>query len=158
MSIEGLTTIRSAFGPEETASRLEAALKAKGNAILARIDHAAAAEQAGLTLDPTLLLVFGNPRVGTALMQACQTAGIDLPMKALVWQDSSGQTWLSYNEPGWIAERHGVAAEVALDAGWDGESRRSRLQGGCGCRRRGSCGAQRPFLMGDPQYPRERRS
>ncbi len=112
MSIEGLTTIRSAFGPEETASRLEQLLEAKGNAVLARIDHAAAAAKAGLALGPTLLLIFGNPRVGTALMQACQTAGIDLPMKALIWQDGAGRTWLSYNEPGWIAERHGVDAEV----------------------------------------------
>jgi uncharacterized protein (DUF302 family) len=112
MSIEGLTTIPSSFGPEETATRLEAALGEKGAAVLARIDHAAAAAQAGLTLGPTLLLIFGNPRVGTALMQAKQTMGIDLPLKALVWQDASGKTWVSYNDPAWLAGRHGIAAEV----------------------------------------------
>ncbi len=111
MSIDGLITIQSGFGPEETATRLEAALKERGNAILARIDHAAAAKQAGLALDPTLLLIFGNPRVGTALMQATQTMGIDLPLKALVWQDASGKTWLSYNDPSWLTKRHGLGAQ-----------------------------------------------
>ena len=112
--MEGLTTIGSSFGPKETIDRLEAEIRAKGLNVFARIDHAAAAVEAGLELRPTTLIVFGNARGGTPLMQASQTAGIDLPLKALVWQDAAGKTWLSYNEPGWIAQRHhlGVKAEV----------------------------------------------
>jgi uncharacterized protein (DUF302 family) len=77
--------------------------------VFARIDHAAGAAQAGLELRPTELIIFGNARGGTPLMQLIQTVGIDLPLKALVWEDASGTTWLSYNEPSWIARRHGVA-------------------------------------------------
>ena len=112
--MEGLTTIASSFGPKKTIDRLEAEIQAKGLNVFARIDHAAAAVEAGLELRPTTLIVFGNARGGTPLMQASQTAGIDLPLKALVWQDAAGKTWLSYNEPGWIAQRHhlGVKAEV----------------------------------------------
>ena len=112
--MEGLTTIASSFGPKETIDRLEAEIQAKGLNVFARIDHAAAAVEAGLELRPTSLVIFGNARGGTPLMQASQTAGIDLPLKALVWQDAAGKTWLSYNEPGWIAQRHhlGVKAEV----------------------------------------------
>jgi len=106
--MEGLTTIQSNFGPGETMDRLEAEIKAHGMSVFARINHAALAADAGQTLRPTELIVFGNPRGGTALMQANQTLGIDLPLKALVWQDASGKTWLSYNEPEWLANRHGV--------------------------------------------------
>jgi uncharacterized protein (DUF302 family) len=88
---------------------LEAEIRAKGLEIFARIDHAAGAAEVGLTLQPTELIIFGNARGGTPLMQSAQTAGIDLPLKALVWQDAENQTWLSYNEPSWIAQRHGVA-------------------------------------------------
>ena len=88
--------------------RLVAEITAQGIKIFARINHAAEAEEAGLTLQPTELIIFGNPRGGTPLMQANQTIGIDLPLKALVWQDASGKTWLSYNKPEWLAERHGV--------------------------------------------------
>ena len=98
----------SNFGPEETMGRLVAEITAQGIKIFARINHAAEAEEAGLTLRPTELIVFGNPRGGTPLMQANQTIGIDLPLKALVWQDASGKTWLSHNEPEWLAGRHGV--------------------------------------------------
>jgi uncharacterized protein (DUF302 family) len=112
MAIDGLTTIASRLGPKETADRLEAEIKAKGMTVFARIDHAAGAAQVGLTLRPTEVLIFGNARGGTPVMQASQTAGIDLPLKALVWQDDVGGTWLSYNEPGWIATRHGLAATV----------------------------------------------
>src|SRR6266850_3415267 len=107
--VEGLTTISSHFAPKETVDRLETEIQAKGMKVFARIDHAAGAAEVGLTLRPTELIIFGNARGGTPLMQAMQTVGIDLPLKALVWQDAGGKTWLSYNEPGWIAQRHSVA-------------------------------------------------
>jgi uncharacterized protein (DUF302 family) len=106
---QGLTSLRSSFDPKETMDRLEAEIRAKGMKVFARIDHAAGAAEVGLTLAPTELILFGNARGGTPLMQASQTAGIDLPLKALVWQDAAGKTWLSYNEPRWIAQRHSVA-------------------------------------------------
>jgi len=110
MAVDGMTTIASSLGPKETTDRLEAEIKAKGLTVFARIDHAVGAAQVGLPLRPTELLIFGNARGGTPLMQASQTAGIDLPLKCLVWQDEAGKTWLSYNEPGWIAHRHGLGA------------------------------------------------
>jgi uncharacterized protein (DUF302 family) len=106
-----LTTIPSSFGPKETIDRLQTEIRARGMTIFARIDHAAGAAgaaEAGLELRPTELIIFGNARGGTPLMQAAQTVGIDLPLKMLVWQDPEHKTWLSYNEPGWIAQRHGV--------------------------------------------------
>ena len=108
MAAAGLTDIRSAFGPKETADRLGAAIKAKGLTVFARIDHAAGAAAVDLPLRPTELLIFGNAKGGTPLMQACQTIGIDLPLKALVWQDADGKTWLSYDDPAWLAQRHGI--------------------------------------------------
>ena len=112
--VEGLTTIASSSGPKETIDRLEAEIRANGLNVFARIDHAAGAAEVGLDLRPTTLVIFGNARGGTALMQSAQTAGIDLPLKALVWQDAAGKTWFSYIEPAWIAQRHhlGVKAEV----------------------------------------------
>jgi catalase len=106
--MEGLITIQSDFGPAETLSRLEAEINARGLTVFARVNHSALAEQAGLVLWPTEVILFGNPRGGTSLMQANQTIGIDLPLKALVWQDVSGKTWLSYNDPAWLAHRHGI--------------------------------------------------
>ena len=108
MAAQGLTTIPSSFGPQDTMDRLEAAVKAKGMTVFARIDHAAGAAAAGLSLRPTAVLIFGNAKGGTPLMQSVQTIGIDLPLKALVWQDRSGDTWLSYNDPAWLAQRHGL--------------------------------------------------
>jgi uncharacterized protein (DUF302 family) len=104
-----LTTIQSSFGPKETVDRLQAEIRSKGLAIFAEIDHAAGAAEVGLTLRPTELIIFGNARGGTPLMQSNQTVGIDLPLKALVWEDAAGKTLISYNEPGWIAQRHGVS-------------------------------------------------
>jgi uncharacterized protein (DUF302 family) len=106
---EGLTTIPSCFSPKETMERLETEIRAKGMNVFARIDHAAGAAGVGLTVRPTELIIFGNARGGTPLMQSVQTAGIDLPLKALVWEDAAGKTWISYNEPNWIAQRHGIA-------------------------------------------------
>jgi uncharacterized protein (DUF302 family) len=108
-TIQGLTSIQSDFGPKETMDRMEAQIRAEGLNVFARVDHAAGAAEAGLTLPPTELMIFGNARGGTPLMQSAQTVGIDLPLKILVWQDAANNTWLSYNEPGWIAQRHGVS-------------------------------------------------
>jgi len=106
--MEGLKTLQSDFGPAETMNRLEAEIKAHGMGVFARINHAALAAEIGLTLRPTEVILFGNPRGGTPLMQASQTMGIDLPLKGLVWQDALDKTWLSYNEPAWLAKRHEV--------------------------------------------------
>jgi uncharacterized protein (DUF302 family) len=118
MALEGLITIASAHDQATTLARLAAAITARGMTVIARIDHAGAAAKAGLTLRPTEVVIFGNPRAGTGLMQAAQTMGIDLPLKALVWQDETGKTQLSYNDPNWLAERHDVGggAEKTLTA------------------------------------------
>ena len=112
MAADGLITMRSSHGPKDTMNRLEAQVKAKGMTVFGRIDHAAGAAEVGLPLRPTELLIFGNAKAGTPLMQAEQVIGIDLPLKALVWQDEAGVTWLSYNDPTWLAKRHGLGSEV----------------------------------------------
>jgi uncharacterized protein (DUF302 family) len=112
MAADGLITLRSGHGPQETMARLEAEVKAKGMTVFARVDHAAGAAAAGLSLRPTDLLIFGAAKGGTPLMQSVQTIGIELPLKALVWQDASGATWLSYNDPYWLAKRHGLGSEA----------------------------------------------
>jgi uncharacterized protein (DUF302 family) len=109
---QGLTTVASDLGPEETMNRFEAEVRARGMTVFAHVDHAAGAPAAGLPLRPTDLLIFGNPKGGTPLMQAVQTIGIDLPLKALVWQDAGGKTWLSYNDARWLAQRHGLGHEA----------------------------------------------
>jgi len=132
MAADGLTAIASTYGPKETMDRLEAEIKAKGLTVFARIDHAAGAAQAGLSLRPTEVLIFGKAKAGTPLMQANQTIGIDLPLKALIWQDADGKVWLSYNEPSWLATRHGLAAatKATVDA----------MAGGLGALARGAAG------------------
>lgn len=107
MATDGLITIKSAFGPEETMNRLKSEIRAKGLTVFADVDHAAGAAAADLPLRPTNLVIFGNAKGGTPLMQAVQTIGIDLPLKALVWQDAESTTWLSYNDPAWLIHRHG---------------------------------------------------
>jgi uncharacterized protein (DUF302 family) len=114
MAVQGLTTVKSSHSPQETMNRLEAAVKAKGLTVFARIDHAEGASAAGLSLRPTEVLIFGNAKGGTPLMQSVQTIGIDLPLKALVWQDAAGDTWLSWNDPAWLAARHGVSGVEAV--------------------------------------------
>jgi uncharacterized protein (DUF302 family) len=118
MIADGLTTIPSSFGPKETMDRLEAEIKGKGMTAFARIDHAAGAAQVGLPLRPTELLIFGSAKAGTPLMQAGQAIGIDLPLKALVFEDAAGKAWLAYNDLRWLAQRHGLGATVsqAIDA------------------------------------------
>lgn len=112
MAANGLTTIPSSHSPKETLDRLEATARAKGMTVFARIDHAAGAAEVGLALRPTTVVIFGTAKAGTALMQANQTIGIDLPLKALVWQDEQGKTWMSYNETAWLAERHALGTET----------------------------------------------
>ena len=110
---DGLKTVESHFGPKETLDRLEADVKAKGLTVFARIDHAAGATAVGLSLLPTAVLIFGNAKGGTPLMQSNQLIGIELPMKVLVWQDTSGKTWLSYVDPTDLAKRYGLPAETS---------------------------------------------
>ena len=104
----GLTTLPSSHTARDTMDRLEAAVKAAGMTVFARIDHAAGADSVGSSLLPTEVLTFGNAVAGTPLMQSIRTIAIDLPLKALVWQDPAGRTWLSYNDPAWLAKRHGL--------------------------------------------------
>ncbi len=104
----GLIALQSPYAPAETMNRLEAEVKKRNLAVVSRIDHAAAAQRIGQTLRPTELLIFGNPQAGTPLMLCAQLSGIDLPMKALVWADEAGQTWLGYNDPKWLIHRHGA--------------------------------------------------
>jgi uncharacterized protein (DUF302 family) len=106
---EGLITTRSAYGPEETFTRLRQAVEGNEKlSVITSLDHQANAESVGMDLRPTKLLVFGNPEAGTPLMQSAQTTGIDLPQKALVYEDAAGDTYLAYNDPYYVAERHGV--------------------------------------------------
>jgi uncharacterized protein (DUF302 family) len=114
MSEDGLVTLASSHPVKETLDRLEVDLRAKNITVFARIDHAAGAASAGMPLRPTELLIFGNPKAGTPLMQLNQVTGIDLPLKILGWQDAGGKTWLTYNDPHWLAARHGLSA--ATDA------------------------------------------
>src|SRR6516164_6977307 len=108
MTPEGLIVCGSKFGPKETMNRLAAAETIRGISIMARIDHAAAAAVTSMEFRPTEVLIFGNPRAATLLMQAAQTVGMDVPLKALVGQDGDVTTCFAYNDPQWLAHRHGV--------------------------------------------------
>jgi len=113
MAEDGLISLASRFSARETMDRLLSALTARNMTVFARIDHAANAAAAGMSLRPTEVVLFGNPKGGTVLMQEQQRAGIDLPLKALVWEDADGKVWLSYNDAKWIAQRHGLGAASA---------------------------------------------
>jgi uncharacterized protein (DUF302 family) len=104
----GLVTVRSNFSVRETGTRLAWLVEEKGMRIVARINHAAGAASVDMMLRPTELLIFGNPKVGTPLMQCEQTVAIDLPQKMLIWEDESGTVWLTYNDPQYLAERHNI--------------------------------------------------
>lgn len=106
LAADGLIALKSTHSVKDTMDRFEAAAKGKGLNVFLRVDHAGGAKKIGKDLRPTELLVFGNPQGGTPLMECAQTAGIDLPLKALAWQDATGQTWLGYNDPGFLAKRH----------------------------------------------------
>lgn len=103
---EGLVSVKSVHAVNVTADRLENILKSKGMTVFTRINHAAGAAKVGKTLRPTELVIFGNPKIGTPLMQCSQSIAIDLPQKALIWEDEKGQVWLSYNNPEYLAKRH----------------------------------------------------
>ena len=105
---EGLITKTSSHSVKETMDRLEKIITDKGFKVAARVNHAAAAIQSGVTLQPTEVLIFGNPKLGTILMQSSPTIGIDLPLKVLVWEDNKGVVTLAYNDPAWLAKRHNI--------------------------------------------------
>ncbi len=108
-----LVTKPSKYSVQETIDRIEKVVVAKGMKIFARINHAGEAKTVGLEMKPAELLIFGNPKGGTALMVARPTAAIDLPMKALAWEDKAGKVWLTYNAPQLLQERHGMPADLA---------------------------------------------
>jgi uncharacterized protein (DUF302 family) len=112
---DGLVAVKSASPPKATLDKFEAIAKERGLMVFARIDHAAGAAKVGKTLRPTELLIFGNPQGGTPMMECAQSAGIDLPLKALAWEDAQGQSWLGYNDPAWLAKRHDAAACPAAE-------------------------------------------
>lgn len=105
----GMVTKKSQLSVAKTLDKLENILKKKGLTIFARVDHSANAKKVGLELRPTQLLIFGNPKMGTPLMHSNQTAALDLPQKALAWQDASGQVWITYNDPAYLASRHAIS-------------------------------------------------
>src|SRR6266545_8361330 len=105
---DGLIAIKSPFAAKETMNRFEDNVRQRGLNVFARIDHAAGAAKIGKKLRPTEVLIFGNPQGGTPFMECSQTVGIDLPLKMLVWEDETGQVWLGYNDPTYLASRHEV--------------------------------------------------
>jgi uncharacterized protein (DUF302 family) len=109
---EGIISKASKYSVPETLHRLETILNEKGVKVFALVDHSGEAEKAGLKMPPTQLLIFGNPKGGTPVMLAAPTSAIDLPWKALAWQDANGQVWLSYNDPAYIQRRHGLDGDV----------------------------------------------
>lgn len=116
----GLVTKQSPYGVGETLDRLEKVLTSKGITVFARIDHAAGAAKIGSELPATEVLLFGNPKLGTPLMQSNPTIGIDLPLKALVWEDSAGQVWLAYNQPAYLSDRHDIKDRDKVFANMNG--------------------------------------
>lgn len=106
---DGMISIKSPHSAKVTMDRLEDTVKNRGLNVFARIDHAAGATKVGKSLRPTAVLVFGNPQGGTPFMECAQSVGIDLPLKALVWEDAEAQVWIGYNDPAYLAQRHGAA-------------------------------------------------
>jgi uncharacterized protein (DUF302 family) len=128
--LTGLVTIESSHSVKDTIDRLVTIVESKGLTVFARIDHAANAKKVGMDLRATELVIFGNPKAGTVLMQDQQTAGIDLPVKALAWEDDKGTVWLTYNDTLWITERHGLTGKsaetiVAIEQGMKEVARRT---------------------------------
>ena len=105
---DGVVALKSSRNAKETMDRMEDVAKQRGLVVFARIDHAAGAAKIGKTLRATEVLIFGNPQGGTPLMECAQSMGIDLPLKALVWEDAAGQVWLGYNDPDFLVKRHGA--------------------------------------------------
>ena len=152
--MDGLVTTRSAHSPAETLDLLEAELRRRGITIFARIDYAQGAASAGLELRPTELLIFGNPQMGTRLMLAEQTTGIDLPLKVLAWLDAAGDRWLAYNDPSWLSTRYGLNADARRAAATMSETLRALLRciGLVACV---ACAPERPVrqVIASPQAP-----
>jgi uncharacterized protein (DUF302 family) len=109
---KGMIDVSSRHSVPETLARLQSLIKEKGMTVFALVDHSGEAEKVGLKMRPTQLLIFGSPKGGTPLMVAAPRLAIDLPLKALAWQDEQGQVWLSYNTPEYLQERHGFPAEL----------------------------------------------
>jgi uncharacterized protein (DUF302 family) len=112
---EGLIALKSPHSAKDTMTRLEDTVKQRGLNVFARVDHTAGAAKIGKTLRPTEVLIFGNPQGGTPLMECEQSMGIDLPLKALVWEDAAGQVWVGYNDPAYLGQRHGAPTCPALE-------------------------------------------
>jgi uncharacterized protein (DUF302 family) len=112
MSANGIIDIVSNHSVDEVVEKLKGILSAKGVTLFALVDHSGEAAKAGMTMPPTKLLIFGSPKAGTPLMLASPSIAIDLPLKILVWEDSDGKTWVSYNAPDYLRERHGVPQEL----------------------------------------------
>jgi uncharacterized protein (DUF302 family) len=112
---QGIVRIASHHAVGETMDRIEALLKQRGIIVFARIDFSGDAARAGLTMRPEQLLIFGNPKAGTPLMQAEPAAGLDLPLKALVWQDADARTWIAYNDPQYVVRRHALASALSAN-------------------------------------------
>jgi uncharacterized protein (DUF302 family) len=112
MAGNGLSRVASPYAVDETVKRLESILAQRGVQVFALIDHSGEAEKAGMKMRPTKLVIFGNPKVGTPLMVAAPTLAIDLPLKALVWEDEGGKVWVTYNSPEYLQQRHGVPEDL----------------------------------------------
>jgi len=108
----GIVDLPSRHSVPETIARLQSLLKENGVNVFALVDHSGEAAKVGLEMRPTQLLIFGNPKGGTPLMVAAPSAAIDLPLKALAWQDAQGKVWLSYNAPEYLQQRHGIPADL----------------------------------------------
>ena len=106
---EGMVDVKSSFGVKETGDRIESVLKEKGMTIFNRVKHSEAAKKVGVELKEAELIIFGNPKVGSPLMKCQQSVAIDLPQKALIWKDSEGNTWISYNDPRYLKKRHNIS-------------------------------------------------
>ena len=116
-SDSGIISVLSHNSVDQTVRKLEALLEAKGVKLFALIDHSGEAKNAGMQMRPTKLLVFGNPKAGTPLMLASPSIAIDLPLKALVWEDAEGKTWISYNAPDYLQARHALPPELVKNIG-----------------------------------------
>jgi uncharacterized protein (DUF302 family) len=112
MQGNGVLQIASPYSVEETVKRLESILRERGVRVFALVDHSGEAEKVGMKMRPTKLLIFGNPKGGTPVMVAAPTVAIDLPLKALVWEDENGKVWVSYNSPEYLQQRHGVPEDL----------------------------------------------
>lgn len=112
MSDKGIIKIAAQHSVDETVEKLKNMLAAKGVALFALVDHSGEAEKIGMTMRPTKLLIFGSPKAGTPLMLAAPSIAIDLPLKILVWEDGQGKTWVTYNAPEYLRERHNLPPQL----------------------------------------------